>query len=117
MLGIVRDAFHLIGHLCRALSSERGQWHSPGPAIPVSIRPDGIRQAEERTVSWLAANRSRRSQQVNARRSSDMFRSPVPLTRIRTLAAGVALALLQIGVMFAMTTAAQAAPAPRLRAQ
>jgi hypothetical protein len=39
-----------------------------------------------------------------------MFRSPVPPTRIRTLAAGVALALLPISVMFAMTTTAPAAP-------
>ena len=40
-----------------------------------------------------------------------MFRSAVPPNRLRTLAAGVALALLPIGVLLAMTTAAQAAPA------
>jgi hypothetical protein len=40
-----------------------------------------------------------------------MFRSAVPPIRLRTLAAGVALALLPIGVLFAMTTAAHAAPA------
>jgi len=46
-----------------------------------------------------------------------MFRFPLPHSRSRTLAAGVALALLPIGAMFAMTTAAQAAPAGRLRPQ
>jgi hypothetical protein len=46
-----------------------------------------------------------------------MFRFPVPPTRLRTLAAGVALVLLPIGVMFAMTTAAHAAPARRHRPQ
>ena len=46
-----------------------------------------------------------------------MFRFPVPPTRLRTLAAGVALALLPIGVLFATTTAAQAAPARRHRPQ
>jgi hypothetical protein len=40
-----------------------------------------------------------------------MFRSAVSPIRLRTLAAGVALALLPIGVLFAMTTAARAAPA------
>ncbi|HEY0987863.1 MAG TPA: arabinofuranosidase catalytic domain-containing protein [Kofleriaceae bacterium] len=39
-----------------------------------------------------------------------MFRSPVLPTRLRTLTAVVAIALLPIGVMFAMTTAAQSAP-------
>ena len=46
-----------------------------------------------------------------------MFRSVVPPTQLRTLAAGVALALLPIGVVFAMTTTAQAAPARRHRPQ
>src|SRR6266545_2924545 len=61
-------------------------------------------------------SRARLSQQLNARRSSDMFRSPVSRSRPRTLAAGVALALVPIGGMFA-TTAAQAAPAPPPRPQ
>ena len=43
-----------------------------------------------------------------------MLRSPVPPTRIRTLAASVALALLPMSVMFAMTPAA---PAARLGVQ
>ena len=43
-----------------------------------------------------------------------MFRFPAPPARLRTLA-GIALALLPIGVLFAMTTAAQAAPAQRHR--
>ena len=43
-----------------------------------------------------------------------MFRSPIRRTRLRTLAAGVAIALLPIGVTFATATAAPAAqPAPR----
>ena len=46
-----------------------------------------------------------------------MFRSAVPPTRVRTLAARVALALLPIGVVLAMTTAAQAAPAGSQRPQ
>jgi len=46
-----------------------------------------------------------------------MSRAPVPHIRLRTLAAGVALALLPIGVMFVMTTAAPAAPAPGHRPQ
>jgi Alpha-L-arabinofuranosidase B, catalytic/Alpha-L-arabinofuranosidase B (ABFB) domain/Concanavalin A-like lectin/glucanases superfamily/NPCBM-associated, NEW3 domain of alpha-galactosidase/Lamin Tail Domain len=45
-----------------------------------------------------------------------MFRSAVP-TRLRTLSAGVALALLPIGVVCAMATAAQAAPARLQRPQ
>ena len=46
-----------------------------------------------------------------------MFRFPIPPTRHRILAAGVALALLTICVMFAMTSAAQAAQAHRHRPQ
>jgi hypothetical protein len=42
-----------------------------------------------------------------------MFRSPARRTRLRTLAAGMAIALLPIGVTFATATAAQAAPPPR----
>jgi hypothetical protein len=45
-----------------------------------------------------------------------MFSSPIPRTRLRTLAAGLAIALLPIGVTFATATAAQAAqsvPPPR----
>src|SRR5213075_2568632 len=57
------------------------------------------------------------AQQVKARRSSDMLRSAVPPTRVRILAARVALALLSIGVVFAMTTTARAAPARRHRPQ
>ena len=41
-----------------------------------------------------------------------MLRSPVPPTHLWTPAARVALALLPIGVLFAITTAAQAAPLP-----
>jgi hypothetical protein len=46
-----------------------------------------------------------------------MFRSPVPTTRLRILSAGVAFALLSIGVLFAMTTAVQAVPARLPRPQ
>jgi hypothetical protein len=42
-----------------------------------------------------------------------MFMSPIRRTRLRTLAAGLAIALLPIGVTFATATAAQAAPSPR----
>jgi hypothetical protein len=46
-----------------------------------------------------------------------MFRSPIRRIRLRTLAAGAAIALLPIGVMFATATAAPAAPAPPPRPQ
>ncbi len=42
-----------------------------------------------------------------------MFKSPIPRIRLRTLAAGLAIALLPIGVTFATATAAQAVPPPR----
>jgi hypothetical protein len=42
-----------------------------------------------------------------------MFRSPIRRIRLRTLAAGMAIALLPIGVMFDTATAAPAAPPPR----
>jgi hypothetical protein len=42
-----------------------------------------------------------------------MFKSLIRRTRLRTLAAGLAIALLPIGGTFATTTAAQAAPPPR----
>src|SRR5262245_25306953 len=67
--------------------------------------------AEERAISGLLPRRGRRGQPVNARRLSDMFRSPVLPPRRRMLTAVVALALLPIGVMFAMSSAAQSAPA------
>src|SRR5689334_565312 len=50
---------------------------------------------------------------MNDRSSSDMLGLPTPRTRLRTLAAVTALALLPIGVTFATATAAQAAPPPR----
>ncbi len=47
-----------------------------------------------------------------------MFRSPIRRTRLRTLAAGMAIALLPIGVTFATATAAPAAqPVPPPRPQ
>src|SRR5262245_50577154 len=46
-----------------------------------------------------------------------MLRLPVPRTRLRTLAADVALAWVPIGVVFAMATAAQAAQARPSRPQ
>jgi hypothetical protein len=45
-----------------------------------------------------------------------MFTFPVRRTRLKTLVAGLAIALLPIGVTFATTTAAQAAPPPRPQA-
>ncbi|HEU5157180.1 MAG TPA: arabinofuranosidase catalytic domain-containing protein [Streptosporangiaceae bacterium] len=42
-----------------------------------------------------------------------MLMSPIRRTRLRTLAAGLAIALLPIGFTFAMATAARAAPPPR----
>ena len=42
-----------------------------------------------------------------------MFRSPARRARLRTLAAGIAIVLLPIGVTFDTATAAQAAPPPR----
>jgi hypothetical protein len=45
-----------------------------------------------------------------------MFSSPIPRTRVRTLAAGMAIALLPIGVTFATATAAQAAQAAQAAA-
>ena len=46
-----------------------------------------------------------------------MFRSPIRRTRVRTLAAGVAIALLPVGVTFATATAAPAAQRPPPRPQ
>src|SRR5690242_1858177 len=63
----------------------------------------------------LSANsrpsQARLNQQMNDRSSSDMLRLSIrPATRLRTLAAATALALLPLGVTFATATPAPAAP-------
>ncbi|HMG57363.1 MAG TPA: arabinofuranosidase catalytic domain-containing protein, partial [Kofleriaceae bacterium] len=116
-----------------ALSRADLRFRLIGPCLPCSnfsARPVALARVSDPSGLTNSSNaegarrplasrldRARRSQQVGARRSSDMFRSPVPSTRLWTLVAGVALALLPIGVMVAMTTAAQASPARRHRPQ
>jgi hypothetical protein len=44
--------FHLIGHVCRVSTAQRGQWRSPGSEMPVAT---GTHEHPQRRLSALSA--------------------------------------------------------------